>query len=150
MKNYTTADDLFREALGLWQGYASVVHATTTIRVALRYINRLLLPFRDGDSFERFLTAPATMPPGAPQLVAEFLTRQVAYVDSIASTAIVTQRLEHSTEQATPFTLDIDVFKEQAFNVDAGTLEPFLQRLREVKNTLFFSFLKDEALEPYR
>ena len=150
LKGYTSADDLFAEALNLWQAYVSVVRPTAAIRVALRYINRLLLPFRDGDEFERFLTAPANMPPKAPQQVADFLVRTVAHVPEINGTAIVTQRLEHATESATPFLLDIDVFREHAFGVGAEELEPFLQRLREVKNTLFFSFLTDEALEPYR
>jgi uncharacterized protein (TIGR04255 family) len=150
LTGYTSADDLFAEALNLWQAYVNVVRPTAVIRVALRYINRLLLPFRDGDPFDRFLAAPANMPPNAPQQVADFLIRTVASVPEIDGTAIVTQRLEHATQPTTPFLLDIDVFKEHAFGTASEELEPFLQRLRVVKNTLFFSFLTDEALEPYR
>jgi uncharacterized protein (TIGR04255 family) len=148
---YTSADDLFSEALPLWQAYASAVRATATVRVALRYINRLLLPFRHGDDFARFLTAPATMPAEAPQQVAEFQTRAVAQVDTpIEAAAIITQRLEHATGESTPFTLDIDVFKNGDFSVEPRSLEPILQHLREIKNRLFFAFLMDEALEQYR
>ena len=150
VKGYTSADDLFAEALDLWQAYVNVVHPTAATRVALRYINRLLLPFSDGDRFGRFLTAPATMPPEAPQQVADFLVRTVVYVPEIEGTAIVTQRLENAVGSANPFLFDIDVFREAAFGTASGDLEPFLQRLREVKNTLFFSFLTDEALEPHR
>lgn len=151
LADYTTADDLFAEALNVWQLYADLVRPTATIRVALRYINMLLLPFRHGDDFRRFLTAAATMPTEAPQQVADFLTRVVAPVDTpTEATAIITQRLKHATDPSTPFTLDIDVFKEGDFGVGADTLQPLLQYLREIKNRLFFAFLTDEALEPYR
>jgi len=149
LKGYTSADDLIGEALSLWEAYANVVRPAA-IRVALRYINRLLLPFRDGDAFERFLTAPVTMPPGTPQQVADFLIRTVINVPQIEGTAIITQRLEHATQTMTSFLLDIDVFREHEFGIGSDQLASFLQRLREVKNVLFFSFLTDEALEPHR
>ncbi|OFV90127.1 MAG: hypothetical protein A3H95_13875 [Acidobacteria bacterium RIFCSPLOWO2_02_FULL_64_15] len=147
---YTTADDLFTEALALWRAYTHVVRPAATIRVALRYINKLLLPFRHGDHFERFLTAPVAMPAEAPQHVADFLTRAVVVDGSTEATAVVAQRLEPATEKLTPFTLDIDVFKIGEFSVDPGSLEPLLQRMRELKNRLFFALLTNEALEPYR
>jgi uncharacterized protein (TIGR04255 family) len=148
---YTTADDLFAEACPLWQGYADVVRPARVIRIAVRYINRLALPFRDGDPFERFLTAPVTLPPDAPQQVANFFTRAVLNVaEPIDAVAIVTQNLEHAVEQATPFVLDIDVYKEEELSILWTNLEPLLQRLRIIKNNLFFAFLTDAALEPYR
>jgi uncharacterized protein (TIGR04255 family) len=151
LRGYTSADDLFAEAIRLWRSYANVVHPVAIVRVALRYINRLLLGFSHGDSFERFLTAAPSMPDDAPQQVAEFLTRVTAYVDDpIEGTAIVTQRLEHATDQSTPYTLDTDVFREGEFGTDADTLARFLEELRQIKNRLFFSFMTDQALEPYR
>ena len=88
------------------------------------------------------------MPSGSPQGVAKFLTRVVVPVD--AATAIVTQQLDAATEAPTPFVLDIDVFRNGEFDLRTDTLEPMLQSLREIKNRLLFSFLTDEALEPYR
>jgi uncharacterized protein (TIGR04255 family) len=91
------------------------------------------------------------MPDEAPQQVAEFQTRVVVHVDTpIEATAIIAQRLEHVTEPSTPFTLDIDVFKNGEFGVGSDVLNPLLQHLREIKNHLFFAFLTDEALEPYK
>lgn len=151
LSGYTSADDLFAEALPLWQAYVSLVRPAATIRVALRYINRLLLPFGLGEDFDRFLTAAVVMPTEAPQEVSDFLTRAIAHVNApIEATAIVTQRLESMTQPATPFTLDIDVFKEGEFGSGSETLMPLLQHLREIKNRLFFAFLTDPALEPYR
>lgn len=148
---YTTADDLFAEASPLWEAYADVVRPARVIRLAVRYINRLALPFRDGDPFERFLAAPVTMPPSAPQQVANFLTRAVVVVtEPVEVVGVVTQKLEHALEQATPFVLDIDVYKEEELSIHWADLEPVLRQFRIVKNSLFFAFLTDAALEPYR
>lgn len=148
---YTTADELFAEALPMWALYAHAVNVNTVARVALRYINKLALPYRPGEEFSRFLTAAPPMPPEAPQEVAEFLTRSVVPIETPSeSVAIVTQRLELYAASPAPFTLDIDVFKSGEFSIAQEGLMLLLQELRRVKNQLFFAFLTDEALEPCR
>lgn len=151
LKGYTTAEELFDEAFAAWDEYRSIAGVESVSRIALRYINMLDLPFRHGDPFERFLNAPITTPPDASQQVAEFNTRAVLHLPAPEpATAIVGQRLMHATERSTPFQLDIDVFREGEFTPDRGTLEPYLRSLRDAKNNLFFSYLTDDALEPYR
>jgi uncharacterized protein (TIGR04255 family) len=149
LRGYSSGDHLLHEAFRLWQIFTKAVNPSATIRVALRYINRLDLPFRQGDEFTRFLTAPITMPPGTTQTVSTFLCRAVAHPDGMTS-AVVTQNLESGGEQATPFVLDIDVFRSGVFSTHAEDLLPLLQELRQIKNQLFFSFLTNDALEPYR
>jgi uncharacterized protein (TIGR04255 family) len=153
VREYTTGDELLGEALNLWALYAETVGATAVIRIALRYINRLLLPFRAGEDFDRFLTAAIVMPGGTPQTISEFVTRAVAHREPQhpdSPISIVTQRLEPASEDAAPFVLDIDVFRTGEFKPEGASLLPILAELREVKNNLFFAFLKDEALEAYR
>jgi uncharacterized protein (TIGR04255 family) len=152
LRDYTTAEPLFAEAFEMWEAFAGIVRPTAVVRVALRYINRLRLPFRPGDEFDRFLTSAPTMPADAPQDVSEFFTRVVVVTgQEYEVTGIITQQLERPTEGTPgPFILDIDVFKAGEFQPDRGTLEPILRDLRQVKNQLFFAFLTDEALEPYR
>ena len=149
LRGYTSGDDLFQEALQVWELYAAALSPVATIRVAVRYINRLVLPLHAGDDFAKFLTSSATMPPGTPQAVSEFLVRTVAHPDP-DTIAVVTQRLEKGTEEGTPFVLDIDVFRPGRFSVAVADLEPILQQLRVIKNQMFFAFVTDEALEPYR
>ena len=48
---------LLDEALRLWTRYAEIVHPAAVTRLALRYLNRLDLPFKDGDEFQKFLVA---------------------------------------------------------------------------------------------
>jgi uncharacterized protein (TIGR04255 family) len=112
LSGYTTADELFAEAMQLWAAFLRVARPKAIGRIALRYINSIALPFRHGDHFGRFLTGAPTMPPGAPRDIADFLSRVVLHIDDpIEATGIVTQKLEHSTASITPFVLDVDVFK---------------------------------------
>jgi uncharacterized protein (TIGR04255 family) len=150
LKGYTAAERLFEEALDLWPRYAALVKPQRVVRVALRYLNRLHLPFKEKDQFARFLRAAGDLPEELSSVpVSEFLSRSVLQVAPERQTvAIVTQRLEVAEEKSTPFVLDVDVFCTGDYSTDADYL-PILQHLRTIKNDCFFSFITDEALEPY-
>jgi uncharacterized protein (TIGR04255 family) len=151
LDGYTTAEPLIAEALEFWGAFNRAVAPVAVVRVALRYINRLHLRFRDGDPFERFLSAAPRMPDGVEQDVGTFLTRVVLPIrNPTDATAAVTQRLETPTADTTPYTLDIDVFKEGEFPTDNQALRALFLELRQVTDRFFFSFVTDEALEPHR
>ena len=147
---YTSADDLFDEALRLWGNYVELARPKRVVRIALRYINQLALPFRHGDEFTRFLNAPAALPGDAH--VSEFLIRAVTVVNEHDKlSAIVSQRLKTAVgNEGSPFVLDIDVFRAGEFAVEMGTLRAVFDQIRQIKNDFFFALLTDEALEPYR
>lgn len=148
LKPDVSADVLIPEAIRLWELYAQIVHPVAVTRVAMRYINALSLPYREGDDFNRFLTAAPEMPAGAPQTVSSFLTRMVAHEGH--DVAITTQKLEHgSPDKPTGVTLDIDVFASRSAEPDSRQLMETLQRLRVLKNRIFFALLTDEALQLY-
>jgi uncharacterized protein (TIGR04255 family) len=147
---YPGGDALLTEAMVLWALYRNVVNPDAVVRIALRYIDRLELPYRSGDPFSRFLTAAPEMPQGAPQQLVSFLTRVVAEDSEIPAVAIVTQTLEAKPEPApVDVVLDIDVFRQGDFQTDENSLRAELERLRELKNRIFFSLLTDAALELY-
>jgi uncharacterized protein (TIGR04255 family) len=148
LKPYSGADTLILESLRLWEFYRELASPVAVIRVAMRYINSLDLPYGPRDDFGKFLTAPPEMPEGTPQLVSSFLTRMVAH--DPPDTVIVTQTLEHSGESGpSSVTLDIDAFLADNLPADRGSLEATLRRLRVLKNSVFFALLTDKALEMY-
>ena len=151
LSGYTSADDLFAEALDLWDRFVELSRPDKIIRVALRFINRLELGFNEGDDFDRFLRAAVTTPADTPQTVFEFMTRTVMPLTD-GTIAVVTQRLEPKPpgEERVPFVLDVDVFRMGDFPMTKDGLLPVLQSLRELKNQLFFAFVTDAALEMYR
>jgi uncharacterized protein (TIGR04255 family) len=143
---YPGADFLMAESLRLWALYREAVGPFTPSRVAMRYINTLLLPYAPEDDFERFLTAPAKLPREAPQVFSSFATRIVAHAD--ADVVITAQKFDAGPrERDTEVTLDIDVYRITDFSGDPSDIRPVLERLRQLKNTVFFGLLTDEALE---
>lgn len=148
LRPYMGADVLITEAVRLWEMYRAIVTPVSVTRIAFRYINSLALPYRLGDDFRRFLTAPPDMPEGTPQQVSGFLTRMVAHEDE--DVVIVTQKLENvAPERPTPVTIDIDVFVPGEFDSSADSLVRVLGRLRVLKNRVFFGLLTDAAVELY-
>lgn len=151
LKTYLGGDLLIEEAVKWWSLFASRMKPDKVSRVALRYINKLELPLRDGDSFDRFLTSAPDMPAGAPQAISDFLCRVVGFDEVEQVRAIVTQRFGGRRGGGNPSLLiDLDVFKQDEFAPTAELLRPVLQSLRIHKNRIFFALLTDAAVELYR
>jgi uncharacterized protein (TIGR04255 family) len=149
LKNYVGGDRLITLALDLWTRFVAIAKPPNVSRVALRFINQLSLPLNDGDRIRKFLTTPAELPAGAPQDVAEFLSRVVAYSEAANATAIVTQRLTKSADGQPLVVLDVDVSQMGDFSTDAAQLREVLERLRQEKNRTFFAMLTEETVNLY-
>jgi len=145
---YTTADTLIDDALRLAAIYQRIAAPVAVMRVAMRYINALTLPYAVGDDLKKYLTAPPDMPEGAPQGVSSFLSRIVARDND--DVVIVTQKLDEAlAEGGTPVTLDLDVFCPVQIEPSLKAMSAVLARLRLLKNRTFFALLTDEALQLY-
>ena len=70
LKVYMSGDQLIDKAHMLWEALIERTKPKIVSRVAMRYINRLELPFKGCDPFERYLTFPPKLPEGTPKLVA--------------------------------------------------------------------------------
>jgi uncharacterized protein (TIGR04255 family) len=146
LKSYIGGDRLIAESLRLWSMFVERTHPVLVNRVAFRYINRLELPLRTGDTFRRYLTSPPELPEGAPQSVSEFLSRVVGHDLPTESVAVVTQRLTFAKTGIPIVVIDVDVFRAGRFSVDPGELRPILDSLRVIRNRTFFSLLTEEAV----
>jgi uncharacterized protein (TIGR04255 family) len=152
LKSYVGGERLLLESLALWSRYQSRLKPTSVTRIALRYINQLELPFREGDEFDRFLTAAPELPDGSPQQVSSFLGRTVVQDRETSATAVVTQRLDAIPGEGgvrPRILIDVDVFRIGDFSTSADELRGVLERLRVLKNNIFFSLLKDAAVDYY-
>jgi uncharacterized protein (TIGR04255 family) len=151
LKVYIGGDALLGNALDAWSELLGALGKDVSVtRVALRYLNRLVLPFRTGDEFKVFLAAVPELPEGSPQAVSGFLGRVVARDTVTDSYAIVTQRLELESfegEVKPVVLIDVDVFREGQFN--GASLQPTLDQLRVLKNNIFFSLLQEAAVRLY-
>jgi uncharacterized protein (TIGR04255 family) len=79
-----------------------------------------------------------------------FLHRVVIPFSTDGITAIVTQAMEFPSGTSVPVVLDIDVYYTCKLEVNSPIVWAEFDRLRDIKNHIFFSSVTERALEPYR
>lgn len=150
LKPYETWENLRKEAYRLWEIYASLFSPERITRVALRYINCLEIPL-PSIKLKDYLVAPPEVPEKLPQGLSSFLTRVVIPIPSLGATAIIIQALEgiRGTD-VIPIILDIDVFKEAPFNANGKDAWGTIDKLRDLKNDIFFQSITEETTELFQ
>jgi uncharacterized protein (TIGR04255 family) len=149
LERYTTWNEVFSEALRLWEIYIRVAEPAEVVRVAVRYINRLQIPVPA--QISDYLVAPPLVPPPISQQLRQFLCRFV--IDDVRrnASAVIVQASEPLVGPAAiTLLIDIDAFKENlaAAPEDPRLPEMFLQ-LRDLKNEIFFASITERTAEMY-
>ncbi len=147
IREYTEWADIKAAAQGIWDVYRERAGERDVGRVAVRYINVLDLP--PWTDLNTYLTAAPQVPEGLPQTLTYFLERIVVPFNEGIS-AIIIQTMEQVVQLATRVILDIDVNAQRSFGSGSADLWFFLDRLREVKNAVFFSSVTERTLEAYQ
>lgn len=147
LKPYDKWEALRDEARELWQQYVRIAQPETVTRLALRYINRIEIPLPMKDFKEYILTTPE-ITPELPQGLESFFMRLVIPDPKTQAVAVVTEMMEPiaASSKALPLILDIDVFREAAFDVNDRIWETF-ESLRSLKNDIFFKSVTPKAKE---
>lgn len=146
LKPYTTWDKIFSEASQLWDLYKETSSPERITRIAVRYTNhlRIPLPIR---RLSQYLTAPPAIPDNVPNSVSSFLTRVVIDDQETGLTANITQALEKNTDpQNIMIILDIDVYKQEDFEIGEERVWPIFNELRNMKNRIFFGSITEETI----
>lgn len=151
LKPYDKWESFRDEARRLWQLYSNLV-VPEIVRVAVRYINRFNIPLfpqplRD---FSEYLTAAPIVPEGLPQGVSSFLSRVVIHDPETDADAIITQAFEQIVDpKFLPIILDIDVFKQREL-INEEEAWQTLEKLRHLKNDIFFKSITEKAKELFK
>jgi uncharacterized protein (TIGR04255 family) len=146
VREYTEWADIKTAAQSVWDLYRKRSGSREVGRVAVRYINVLDLP--PWTDLNTYLTAAPQVPEGLPQTLNYFLERIVVPFDEGIS-AIIIQTMEQVAQPATRVILDIDVYVPRVFGAGSPDLWSFLDRLRDIKNDVFFSSVTERTLEAY-
>lgn len=151
LRPYETWESLRGEALTCWTVYNEVFKPQVITRVATRFINTLQISLPLAD-FSEYLNGPPNVPSGLPQALIGFFTRVILPEPQTGATAIVTQSLESMVDPSNlNVLLDIDVFLERSFDTQENQQEAWatIDKLRELKNKIFFESVTEKALRPY-
>lgn len=149
---YPKWEEVFCEAWRLWEQYAETANPVEISRIAVRYINRLLLPLPVSDPSE-YLKAPPTAADGWPTKTKTFISRIVLYEPEGDISINVIQALEPQApgEQTTvALIFDIDAYQDVSLLADDVTMKQRFARLREMKNRIFFRGLTNKAIDLFR
>ena len=152
-KAYIGGDQLIEQALKHWQWLLGRVKIKEVSRVTLHYMNRLDLPIEHGAPIEAYFQSPPSLPQGAPQSVAEFISSVTALDESRGGMVTVIQQLKQPRNpgQSHPtIGISVEAFKTGPFGVDPAELRNVLTSLRELKNETFFSLLTERTVNHYQ
>lgn len=148
LRPYDTWESLFAEAQSLWPEYLRAAHPEAIVRVATRFINRIQIPLPVVD-YQDYLSAAPTVPKGLPDLVSEFLSRVVIHDQDSGAVIIFTQAMEPLNEASNilPLYVGVDVFKQEAYDVQSPEPWELLNTFRRLKNEAFFASITAKTLE---
>ncbi len=149
LRSYTNWEDIKAATQAAWSVYAARSGNLSIQRLAVRYINVLQLPLAAPD-LDVYLTAAPRIPAGLPQSLSGFVQRIVVPFADVDAFATITQALEAATPTKLSVILDIDVQKRVDLAGDSHEIGRELDKLREIKNSIFFSSVTNKCLEAYR
>jgi len=139
------------EAYELWDVYKSIANPLKVTRLALRYINRIVIPQASVDFNEYFLTTPE-ISQKLSQSLSEFYMRLVMPQDDMKSVAILTQTLGRDipNQNEVPIIFDVDVFQQVDLPPDSNEIGEVFEHIHNVKNQIFFDSLKPKTEELFQ
>lgn len=133
----------------MWNTYVQTVKPIKAVRIALRYINRIMIPLPI-DSFKEYILTTPEIAPDLPQGLSQFFMRLIIPDSEINAIAVITQTMEEPKGGYLPYIFDIDVFKEQAYDVAGTEMWNDFEKLRMFKNGIFFKSTTDKAKELFK
>lgn len=149
---YTKWEQVFAEASRMYRLFFEIGSVEEVTRVAVRYINRLLLPQEEAANLALFLTAPPLIPQGVVAYLTGFLT-QIQFQDletQISGTITQTVQQGGGLPGKIPVILDLDVFEVKTSSPEPDQVLQRFAALRMVKNQYFFASITDKTVDLYK
>jgi uncharacterized protein (TIGR04255 family) len=147
LKPYENWKKFSSEARELWDAYVRVAHPEKITRIALRYINRIEIPLPVKD-FKEYIHTTPEVARELPQGLAHFFMRLVIPYAAEGATVVVTETMENVTDSGRlPIILDIDASKEIDYVPDSKVIWKDFEKLRELKNQVFFESITQKTKE---
>ncbi len=133
------------EARKLWDIYRTVTKHPKMTRLAVRYINRIDIPYPFQDFKEYLRTVPEVSPDLPQGLAGYFMHLEIPFED-IKSLALINQTIiEPASQNVVSVVLDIDIFRTVDLPADEEGNWAFLEELRLRKNQVFEACITDRA-----
>lgn len=136
------------EARQAWDMYKDALDLNEVTRLAVRYINQIVIPEQSIELYDYF-TAPPRIPQGLPyQDMANFSSSVTIKIPTHKALAL----LQHypaprQYSGAIAIALDIDIYRPERLILSARPIWELLDQLRDLKNTIFEASLLSRTKE---
>lgn len=155
LRPYENWEALRDEARRVWREFVHVARPQKVTQVSLRYTNHIALPLPVRDFADFFRTIP-TLSPQLPQAVSGmFMQLLIPYGENCRAEVVEGLNVPAPTAArpsyaSMPFLFDINVVQAVTAPGDSDEVWMHLERLRAIKNQVFFESLTPQALELFR
>lgn len=134
------------EAKRAWELYADSVGVTEVKRLAVRYINQIVIPAPIVELSDYLTAAPSAPKDCKYQDFRDFLNRVTLDIPELNATAIVTQApAQERQPDSVNLLLDIDIIRAEALTADVEAVWRILDQFRDIKNDIFQKSLHQKA-----
>lgn len=148
LRPYEGWDDFNKRIDQAFKAYLEVSKPIGVARIALRYINRIVIPSVETVDLEEYFTAYPQMPDGVPSTMSGFLTRTESVYDDMPIRLVIVLTDAEAPEGQADFMLDLDI--SQDWTEKPLSLEEALSNLHELKQRqgqVFENLITDRTRE---
>lgn len=154
LEPYTRWEAVRDEARRLWSIYSTATRLKKIQRVAVRYINRLNLPYDSSGRLDLkdYLKTFPEVSPDLPQDLSDYVMQlQIPQLDLEAQLVLAESIIGQSTSPSiVSILLDIDLFSFVDLPVDSDAAWNLLDRFRLRKNEVFEACITDKTRELFK
>lgn len=145
LKPYEDWETFLKEFKKVWSFYKEIASPVEINRIAVRYINLIELPEKRFEIKDYFTCVPE-VPTDLPQTILDFFTRNTIFYPENQVKVIASLASANSgSKDKAAFLLDIDAFKETIVDVNSNALFEQLEKLRDIKDSVFEKYLTEKT-----
>lgn len=139
-------ETLREEAKNAWDLYVEIIKPREITRLAVRYINQIVVRAASIE-LDEYFTAPPRVPKELPyQGLDNFFGRVGISIPDLSATAVITHApAPKPFPNSVTIILDIDIFRQQRMVLDSSIIWETLDRFRDLKNNVFEACLHQKA-----
>lgn len=147
---YNSWEEFSDDARNLWEIYKEICKPTFVTRAAIRYINRIDIPMTGQQiKLQEYLKTAPDIAPGLSQtnLTSFFMQLQIPQEDLNCMLVINETLTLPPSPGFISILFDIDLFRQQVWQIDDEDIWNFLAQLRERKNQVFRESITEKTEE---
>jgi uncharacterized protein (TIGR04255 family) len=144
-------DRIREDARAAWELYVRETSPQEITRLAVRYINQIVIRATSVELNDYFTAAPQIPKKFRYQDLENFFSRVAIPIKDLNATAVVTHAPSPRTFPNTvTVILDIEIFRQQKTPIDTAMIWETLDRFRDIKNNVFEESLRAEAKKLFK